>query len=61
MRHFERDAEVDLNVELELMCTDEKDIEELTKMYGPCAGRCTTRIQAASKKKTMWSGILKRI
>ena len=25
----------DLNVELGLMCTDEKDIEELTKMYGP--------------------------
>ena len=25
----------DINVELGLMCTDEKDIEELTKMYGP--------------------------
>ena len=26
---------VDLNVELGLMCTDEKDIEELNVMYGP--------------------------
>ena len=25
----------DINVELELMCTDEKNNEELTKMYGP--------------------------
>ena len=25
----------DFNVELGLMCTDEKDNEELTKMYGP--------------------------
>ena len=25
----------DLNVELGLMCTDENDNEELTKMYGP--------------------------
>ena len=36
----------DFNVELCLMCTDENDDEELTKMYGPF----TTRILAASKK-----------
>ena len=40
----------DLIVELGLMCTDEKDNEELTKCTVPCAGKGTTKIQAASKK-----------
>ena len=30
-----KDITGDLNVELGLMCTDEKDIEELNEMYGP--------------------------
>ena len=34
-----------LNVELELMSTDEKNIEELMKMYGPFCWQHTTRIR----------------
>ena len=48
----------DPNVELKMMCTDEKDIEELEEMYG------LLRWQGYDKdlvgfKKLMWYGIMK--
>ena len=39
----------DLNVELELMCTDEKDIEELNGMYGRCVGKGTKETMVVSR------------
>ena len=42
----------DSNVELGLMCTDESDEEELTKMYGPsCWQGCDKDAGGIKKKK----------
>ena len=48
----------DLNVELGLMCTDEKDIEELTEMYGPLCWQGYDK-DPGGFKKTMWYEIKK--
>ena len=47
----------DLNVELGLMCTDEKDIEELTTMYGPLCWQGYDKDPGGFKQ--MWYGIMK--
>ena len=56
--HYPIYAKSDYNVELVLTCTDEKDEEELTKMYGPL---CWQRYDKDPDdfKKTMWYGIMK--
>ena len=48
----------DLNVELGLMRTDEKDIEEVMKMYGPLCWQGYDK-DPGGFKKTMWYGIMK--
>ena len=48
----------DLNVELGLMCTDEKDIEELNEMYGLLCWQGYDH-DPGSFKKLMWCGIMK--
>ena len=45
------------NVELWLMCTDEKDIEELTKMYGALCWQGYVKDPGGFKKS--WYGIMK--
>ena len=39
----------DLNAKLGMMCTDEKDIEELNQMYGLLCWRGTTKTPEASR------------
>ena len=46
------------SVELGLMCTDEKDIEELTKMYGALCWQGYVK-DPGGFKKIMWYGIMK--
>ena len=49
---------ISLNVEMGLMCTDEKDIEELNEIYGPwCWQGCEN--DHGGLKKLMWYGIMK--
>ena len=48
----------DLNVELGLMCTDENDEEELTKMCGPLCWQVYDK-DLGGFKKIMWFGIMK--
>ena len=48
----------DLNVEVGMMCTDEKDIEELNEMYGPPCWQGYDQ-DAGGSKKLMWYGIMK--
>ena len=48
----------DLTVELGLMCTDEKDIEELNEMYGPSCWQGHDH-DPGSFKKLMWHGNMK--
>ena len=50
----------DFNVELGLMCTDEKDEEELTKMYGPLCWQGYDK-DPGGFKRTMWYGIMKEV
>ena len=48
---------VDFNVELCLMCTDENDEEELTKLYGPLCWQGYDK-DPGGFKKIMWYGIM---
>ena len=48
----------DLNVELGMMCTDENDIEELTKMYGSMCWQGYDK-DPGGFKKLMWYEIMK--
>ena len=48
----------DLKVELGMMCTDEKDFEELSVMYGPSCWQGYDR-GSGGIKKLMWYGSMK--
>ena len=48
----------DLHVELGMMCTDEKDTEELNEMYGPLCWQGYDK-DPGGFKKLMWYGITK--
>ena len=48
----------DFNVEMGVMCTDEKDTEELTKMFGPLCWQGYDK-DPGGFKKNIWYGIMK--
>ena len=48
----------DLNVEVGMLCTDEKDIKELNEMYGPLCWQGYDK-DPGGFKKLMWYGIVK--
>ena len=48
----------DLNVELEMMCTDENDIEELNEMYGASV-LAKVCLRSWMLQKFMWYSIVK--